>query len=170
MAGRMKRGRGEGSLWFQKSRRVWVAEVVTNERDGTHKRRASAATKAEAGRHLRGLLAGAGMRQVAGFEAGPPTVAVALTAWLDRKEREAATGELAQSTVADYKQVVRDYLMPTIGRVPLMELSHQHVEELLAEHDGHVGGRRVIRTLRLGLAYARAAIPALGPGDGCWVV
>ncbi len=125
-----RRGHGEGSV-YRRPEGGWAGTVEIG-RDPSGRRRrkvVKARTKGEVLDALEQVR-----RNVAD---GLPVVdqrratADYLYWWADT----ALPGTVKESTAADYRQVIRRYLEPSLGSVPLAKLGPQHVRAMLADLD-----------------------------------
>lgn len=118
-----RRGRGEGTIAQRKSDGRWVG-AVTLEEGG--RKWVYGKTRAEVAKRLDRLKA-----QLAG-NAEPPNDALTVERWLEgwlATAREA----VRPKTAISYAQVVRDHLVPQIGRLKLSRLTPARVEKMVAE-------------------------------------
>jgi integrase len=141
---RKRRANGEGSVFWDKRRRRWIAEVSTIDPTGKPKRVArSAKTQAEALRLLKQLrrLADEGLLT----SGRPPTVAQFLAQWLEGQRHA-----LRPRTWEGYESVIRTRLVPELGRLRLDGLTPAH---LAAAYDRLLGRglspKSVLNTHRL---------------------
>jgi integrase len=142
------RGRDEGSLFFDRTRRRWVAKVSMP--DGTRRTRlapASAVTKKDARPTLVALLADRdAMRD--------PDARTPLGPFLQRWLADAAPG-LRPSTLRTYRQIVNDHLVPALGRTPVALLTPAMVSGYLRRTGEKVSPQTVVHhraVLRAALA------------------
>lgn len=127
---RKRRANGEGSVFWDRRRRRWIAEVSTVDPTGKPKRVSrSAKTQAEALRLLRELQRQA---EQGLLPAGrPPTVAQFLAQWLEGQRHS-----LRPRTWDGYESIVRTRLVPQLGRLRLDQLTPAH---LAAAYDRLLG-------------------------------
>lgn len=124
-----RRGHGDGGLYLDAAKGLWIGTVDLG-RDGAGRRRrakVSGRTRAEARTKLEQLR-----RRVAdGLPVGDQrsTVAVFLAAWLDRG---LPPGAVSSNTVDNYRWAVDHHLVPALGAVRLRDLSAAQVELMLA--------------------------------------
>jgi integrase len=135
-----RRGRGDGSLFWDKTRERWVAEVTIGY-DGRGKRRikkGTGRTKTEAKRKLREVL----RDYEDGLAIAPDgyTVAHAVNEWL-----EFGIHRGGASTRENYERVCRLHVLPKIGARKLRDLRADEVDRWLAE----LAPTLSTRTLRL---------------------
>ena len=154
MSARRRRTKGEGSVYEDRTRGRWVAEVYLGSgADGRRvRRKAYAETEAEAKTALRRLLAEA--------EQGRPgekgeTVAEYLERWVAEVLPARRVG---QGTIDDYAWAVRKHLVPLLGKRRLAELSAEDVDGALRRLVAQGLGRNSVRIVRmvLGVALAHA--------------
>jgi len=137
-----------------KRRGKWVAEVSTGDYTKTGKPRRTrrvAATKADAQRLERELLAQRD-RDIP-IPRADLTVTDFLQHWIEHIKQT----DLAPRTKESYSQIVRDHLLPHVGKHRLVDLHQMHVNRLVKQLD-HNGlsahtQRLVRRTLGVALNY-----------------
>ncbi len=120
-AKRKRRANGEGSVFWDKRRRRWIAEVSTVDPSGKPRRVArSATTQAEALRLLTQLrrLVDEGLLT----HGRPPTVAQFLSQWLEGRRHA-----VRPRTWEGYESVIRTRLVPELGRLRLDGLTPAHL-------------------------------------------
>jgi integrase len=113
-----RRPQGEGSVYRLPDGR-WRGVVNLGWHDGKRRRKyITRGTQSEVVRELRRLTAAA--------EAGrlPIARAPTLGQWLERYLDEVATSSVRPSTLRRYRQELRLYIAPALGKVPLDKLSH----------------------------------------------
>ena len=123
-ADRKRRANGEGTLYEDEARGVWVAQKYVRTIDGRLKRvTARGRTQGEARQALR-----ARERQTAAshMSAEKMTVEAYLGVWLEHKA--AAT---KARTVREYWQVFAHHVIPAIGHYPLAKLRPMHVQRAI---------------------------------------
>lgn len=113
---------GEGSVYRRKSDGRWVAALSVGPRDDRVIVRRYARTKAGARELLRELI-----------DRPSPTM-TPVGAYLAEWVRDARN--IRPTTRRGYQAVVTYHLTPTIGHIPLAELTPAHVEAMLADLDG----------------------------------
>lgn len=126
---RKRRGRGEGSVFYRADRKCWAASA-TVEITATGKQKrvtAYAKGKAEALKKLEELKTqvSAGLTT----ETRDITIAAFLQQWLE----VAVKPNLRPNTYVGYESVVRNHLVPRIGRLKLSKLTKRHVAHLYVE-------------------------------------
>lgn len=121
-----RRTRGEGSVYKHSDGR-WRGVVTVGHAGGKRQRRyVYGRTKVEAARKVREVLSAQ--------DAGMPTpdrrttVSSYLTWWLDE---HLAEGRQSARTIDNYRWAVEGHITPTLGRIPLVDLSPMDVEQLL---------------------------------------
>jgi integrase len=125
VAGRKRRGRGEGGIRLRPDGR-WEASIDRGWKDGKRDRRCFyGGTRADVAEKLR--------RAQAQTDRGLPlgdkrtTVAVHLEHWLTLQQRSAK----AVNTVAQYEWAIRKHLVPKLGHRRLVDLTAEHVDDFL---------------------------------------
>ncbi len=118
--GKARRGRGEGAVFFDRTLGLWTARIDLGVVDGRRcRRKVTAKTKAEALAKMRGRSPregpGAGGRRPSAPRANGSR----------RGSTTSLPGTVAASTEAHYGQVVRDWVVPYVGDIPLAELEHR---------------------------------------------
>jgi integrase len=118
------RGQGEGSL-FKDARGLWTAVVELPPRDGKRRRKVVrnkdkrvALTKLQA---LQKDLAASG---------DLPTASMQLQAWIRHWFTDIQSPRIAPKTIASYRTMVEQYIIPSIGNVRLDKLSTEHVRKM----------------------------------------
>lgn len=149
-APKRRRGRNEGSLFYDETRARWVGKVIVGYAGGRPIRRAVVATTVtEARRKLDALR----RRHEDGLPVGDGRLTVG--AFLERWVREVLPARgLSPNTVANYRWAVGTYLVPSLGRVMLRELSPEDVEKLLRERAAAGMSRNSLNRIRSVLSLA----------------
>jgi integrase len=145
-----RRENGEGSIRYDRERKRWEARVTVEMRgrDAVRKK-ITAKTKPELLARLKDAT-----RAV---DDGLPvtdrraTLAQFLGEWLDHLAHTDRSAE----TVTNYRDVVRAYIVPKVGRVKLAKLTPAHVERM--QRDILADGKSA-RTARLSRSVLRAAL------------
>jgi len=123
---RVRRPKGEGTVYADRG--GFVAEVLL---DGTRVRR-RAATRDAAEKLREDIVASFARKGEA-----PTTMTVAdwLTTWTARLRRRS---DIRPATILGYESIVRDYLIPRLGRVRLLELRTSDIQRMIEslEDDG----------------------------------
>ncbi|MFE1644111.1 tyrosine-type recombinase/integrase [Microbacterium sp. P01] len=83
-----------------------------------------------------------------------PTLRTHLDDWLDRTER---SGELASTTLAEYRRYARDYAVPVLGHMTLDKIRRAHVVQWV---DGMVSDGRGPSAIRMAHAMLRSSFTA----------
>ncbi len=138
MARRTARRLGDGSIFYDKARRRWVAMVSLPTTDGTRRRlRRTFPTRDEAEAFL-------GERGTPLFSlSADVTVADLLDGWQDWVRRKADAGQLAVSTVELYELCVR-HLRTGLGARCAVDVSVDELERFLACQSERLSGRYVV--------------------------
>lgn len=124
-----KRGNGEGSIRFNEARRRWEGRTTVGVNDAGQpvRRMVTARTRGEVAKLLRE------MRDAADSGRAPArrdlTVARFLDEWMDT----VLVGSVAASTEVQYRDVVRLYVRPHLGRKHLTTLNARDVARMLVE-------------------------------------
>lgn len=147
-----RRRRGEGSVFYSKSEKTWIARVslgIVNGKRVGHKARAR--TEAGAKRELERLL----RAYVSDTDPAIETLDEYLRHWLESHRR------VRPSTLRSYREHVETHISPLLGGIPVAKLRQRDVERLVVELERKQGrhGRplspatihRVIATLRVAL-------------------
>jgi integrase len=153
-----RRPQGEGSVYRLPDGR-WRGVVDLGWHDGKRRRKyITRGTQAEVVRELRRLTAAA--------EAGrlPIARAPTLGQWLERYLNEVAASSVRPSTLRRYRQELRLYIAPALGRVPLDKLKPSQVSDFYRSQLRHLSPgsvRRLHALLRrsLGVAVRWQLIP-----------
>ena len=143
-----RRGRGEGSLFFDEKRQRWIAEVTTgyNPRGKRIVRRGSGRTKTEARAKLKQVLRD--HEDGVSVGNGHYTVGQAVTDWL----RFGLVGR-APATLAKWEHLSRTHTVPDLGQRKLRDLTATDVDHWLASKSGTLSSS-TIRSLHNGLSRA----------------
>ena len=122
--GKTRRQRGEGSV-FEFRPGLWAADLNLGYVNGKRKRqRVYAKTQAEAVKKLNRLK----KDRDSGVLSERMTVETWATYWLDK----VAAPRLKPTTLATYRSVTNNYIVPVLGKRRLDRLEQQHVRELHA--------------------------------------
>lgn len=150
-----KRANGEGTMSRRKDQAGktigWRAAVTIGENpDGTQNRRwVSGKTQGEVQEKMRALQADLHRGLLA--DTDRMTVAEFLTQWIEHKEREG----IKPNTVQSYRDTVRRYITPHLGRIKLEKLRPLDIEHLLVKlrQDGKSASMAAytLRVLKMGL-------------------
>lgn len=149
--------RGLGSVYFEASMGLWAAQVELVTADGKRaRRRLRAKTRAEVMAKMRRLQADP--EAPARLGAAVPPAHMTTGEWLRFWADNVLPGTVKASTLAQYRQVVRDWVMPYVGKEPLDRLRPEHVDKMvreLADAGRAVNTQRLARTvLRRSLTVA----------------
>ena len=146
-----RRGANEGSIRFRKDLGVWEARYRTS--DGK-RRSLYAKRRGELRRRLEEALAEArnGIKPIG----RTLTVAEYLDDWVENSVKP----RCKPSTYASYKETVRRYIAPAIGRRPLAKLEPEHVQSMLAQLTDRETSRRPLSpaTVRYVRTILRSAL------------
>jgi integrase len=152
MTGRKRRAKGEGAV-FQREDGRWVAELDLGWIEGKRRRkRVYGRTQREARDKLTELRRAAERGQ--NLAAKPQTLAEWLDHWLAEIKAHDGT---RPSTLRRYEEVVRNHLVPVLGKVRLDKLAPLDVERLLAARRATVSPATLVKihaVLRVALADA----------------
>lgn len=130
-----KRGNGEGSIFYDKSKEIWVAAYHVN-----GKRKAVyARTKTEARQKL--ILAQSSIINGTYFEPSAITIEQWLNLWLN----EYMIGKREPKTVENHENNIRNHIVPVLGNVKLKDLQPYQVQRLY----NHVEKKLSARTVKL---------------------
>lgn len=126
---RHKRGDGEGTLYLDAQRRLWIGEVMVGYRpDGKpDRRRVSAKTQAECRRKLDALKRQSDQGLLPARDAERETVAAFFARWL--QAIRATVRPRTADVYADYSSL---HILPELGRYKLAALRPEHVQTLYA--------------------------------------
>jgi integrase len=145
-----RRNNGEGSIRYDRQRKRWEARITVDIVDGKQlRKKLTAKTKdllldrlEDARGQVRVGLPVADRRE---------TVSRFLDGWLEHLEHT----ERSPATVVNYRDMVKYYISPAIGRIKLTELAPRHVEKM--QRDILKAGKSA-RTARLSRSVLRAAL------------
>lgn len=131
-ARKRRRANGDGGIWEEKGRGRWVGTITVGFDDAgkQQRRKVTGKTRGEVVTKLDELK-----RHTAdGLSPAPAELTVAryLNRWLEVPPRK-----LRPLTVVNYRNVVRLYIVPTIGQVRLRALTPEHVDRMV--HDLSTG-------------------------------
>ena len=126
---RMRRDRGEGTLFFEERTQRWVGQLdLGRDHAGNRRRpRVSGRTRAEARIKLMDLRD----KHEAGVDVTTRTRTFAeLTqAWLER----GLPAHLSENARSNYERMLTLHVVPVLGDIKLLELKSDHVEVMLDE-------------------------------------
>lgn len=144
-----RRGHGEGGIRKRRDGR-WEASIDLGWQDGKRKRKFYYGhTRTEAADKLRKAQHGIDLGQ-APID-GRLTTSGFLNAWA----KDTLPGSVKPSTVANYRDVLKHYVIPHVGRVPLAKLGPEDVQAMLRTLDEQ---GLSVRTQRLARAVLRRAL------------
>ncbi|HEY2304192.1 MAG TPA: tyrosine-type recombinase/integrase [Acidimicrobiales bacterium] len=148
-----RRGAGEGSVYEDKARGLWVGSFEVDGPGGRRRRKVvRAKTKAAMLAKLREAQARAGTGLAA--VDGTTTTADWLRRWLD----EIIPGTVEASTAATYRSRAENRVIPHVGRIRLAQLGPEHVQAMMRALEAQglsARSRADARTvLRMALAQA----------------
>lgn len=153
----MKRGNGEGTVYFDRTKNRWIAKVTVGyDKDGRAVRRSrTAKTKEEAVKKKTELLKT--HWTAAALDADKLTVAEYLTLWLDACK----VGQVRETTLVQYRCYICK-LAAQIGGLRLAVLSPMHVRAVAKDT-----GNNALKLLRSALRQAVTdGLIAKNPADG----
>lgn len=138
MSNRRRRGRGEGSIRRKPGRDLW--EVTVNLGYDAQGKRRRITKYAKTKREALALLAELQQQAATGTLPEPTrlTVEAYLTHWLEDVMRPT----LRPSTYARYESLVRNHLVPRIGRTKLQQLKPSQVQALYSQMEADGVGAR----------------------------
>lgn len=147
----LRRGWGEGSVYFDASKSRWFATAEGDRDPLTGKRtrvKVRGKTKAEAMRRLREAQQkiDAGVHTVGGSQ----TVSAFLEHWLTT----VVAGRVGERTHDSYERIVRKHLSPALGHIRLERLTPEDVDRMLAAKAATGLSRTYITRMRIVLADA----------------
>jgi integrase len=151
MAEYKRRGRGEGSIYRLPSG-VWRGTVEIGWANGRRQRKTvTRLTRADVSKELRRLVDAAAVGQI------PVGRAPTFGEWLDTYLREVATLRVRPSTLARYRQELRLYIKPGLGRHRLDVLKPSHISSFYREQGQRLSAgsvRRLHALIRRSLTIA----------------
>ncbi|MDU0347576.1 N-terminal phage integrase SAM-like domain-containing protein, partial [Actinomyces sp. MRS3W] len=152
----MARGKGEGSIYREKSSGLWAASIALPADPVTGRRRRKtirAKTKTEAVRKMR--AAQLELARTGDLTTGRP---LTLAEWLNRWIDQDVAPRRKPSTTADYRSIIRVHITPAIGSRPIDRLTAADVRALhariAATGASTSTAAKVHRVLRAALAVA----------------
>jgi integrase len=153
-----RRGNGEGSIYKRKDGR-WEGRYTVQTPQGPKRKSVFARTRAEAAKKLAKAIADADGVIVVDEE--NLTVEEYLERWLDIAVRD----NVSHRTEANYRLMVRNHVVPALGRVKLKKLDAQRIQSVyrrLQDEGKHATARYVHATLHraLGQALRWGMVPA----------
>jgi len=128
-----RRANQEGTIFYRESRRKWVAEVTLNGRRIT--KYANSQRECRDWIHEMRIKIGKGLT----FTGTQVTLEKFAKTWLAGKELSLRSG-----TIDQYRQIVEQHILPTIGKMRLQDISPAHLKHLyLAKKEAGEGARTV---------------------------
>jgi integrase len=121
-----RRGAGEGTVFYDEGRNLWVGIADLGTVDGRRRRKTVRARRKEdmlaklrevQSRHDRGLPV---------IDGSTPTAA-----WLNWWADNVLPGTVTATTEAGYRTALKNWVIPHIGRVPLGRLGPEHVQGMM---------------------------------------
>lgn len=151
---------GDGTVWFHRGRRRWVAEISFVLNDRLVKRTRWRASRDDAKKALEELRGEAGRVSMNGRH----TVKEFAAAWL----RDSVKPNQAENTHESYRTALHRWVLPVVGTVELQKLTSLHVQHVLSEIPAKQTRTRqnvfaVVRAM-LNAALRQGLIPA-SPAD-----
>ena len=149
MARKSKRGNAEGSISLRPDGR-WVARVSVGYVAGKPQRKAFyGSTRQEVAAKLAAAIRNHDLGLTLHDER--QTLATFLDQWM----KDVNEPKLRASTYRSYEQIVRNHLIPGLGRIPVSKLTPQEVTKFLREkHESGISAEHLRRVLRAALTYA----------------
>jgi integrase len=145
-----RRIRGEGSIGKKRADGRYPATIDLGWQDGKRKRKTVyGKTKAEAAEKLREARRNIDLGQAP--TDGRLSTAAFLEVWL----RDTLPGSVKASTVDNYRDVITHYVVPHVGRVPLVKLAPEDVQAMIRALEAQ---GLSVRTRRLARAVLRRAL------------
>ncbi len=140
---RSRRGRGEGGIAFCEDRQLWVGTVSLGY-DGSGKRKRRKVygqTKQEAQGKLRAIQNKVDSRSLT--DSTKLTVGEYLTRWLENTARN----KVRATTLERYDALIRNHLIPTIGKVKLANIGWMDIEDCYSAMERNGATRGLARWL-----------------------
>lgn len=123
-----RRGNGEGSVYRRTSDGLWVGLVDLGCHEGKRKRKSVyGRTRSEVLKKVREVLSKADR----GLSF--PDERLTTEDYLNRWVAEVLPGTIKDSTVDQYNDILKRYVIPFVGRVRLARLGPQHVQQMMRE-------------------------------------
>lgn len=123
-----RRGNGEGNIYFDKKRNLWIGEVMIGYKSDGKRRRVKVYGKQR--QEVRDKLAEIAHARAQGmFMQSKPTVAQWLNTWLNDYKKM----DLRRSTWESYATIIRVHINPEIGNIYLKDLRPDHLQRLYNE-------------------------------------
>jgi integrase len=149
-----KHAKGDGSTYQRKSDGMWVASIELPSHDGTRRRKVvTASTEARIKEKLKLL------RREKEKSGDLPTAGQTLGTWVNVWYTTIAVKKIRPKTAAVYRTMIRQYIIPAIGKVRLDKLTPEHVrklEQYITETKGlsSTTAMQAHRVLSVALKYA----------------
>lgn len=121
-----RRQRGEGSVYYDEKRGLWVGRLDLGYQGGKRKRRTVYAKTQKA------CIAKMGKARKAVDKGVMTTRTMTVQTWLEKWVTDIVPRRVKPKTLATYRTYVHKYLIPAIGRVRLDKLNTQHVRDVHA--------------------------------------
>jgi len=143
-----RRERGEGSVFFDRSNGLWVAQVTigTGPDGKRHRKRVKSRDKATVVRKLAVLQAAAAKAD----NCEKTTTEAWLMAWLT----EFAPARRSANTIANYRWAFEKWIIPVVGKVPLAELGPGDLERVWRLMESKGLSANAIRAARAAVSAA----------------
>ncbi len=143
-----RRGNQEGSIYHDKKRNIWVAEIMTGwkqvvdpETGEIRQKRKRVKLYGKTRQEVRDKLAEVVNQRAQGVFVEPSKITVA--DWLDRWLQDYKKMELRPTTWESYFVIVKNHLKPEVGKLPLRDLRPEHLQRLYNEKLKTLSPRRV---------------------------
>jgi integrase len=134
---------GEGSVFFDAKRDLWVGQVYWGP---GNRPKVTSRSKSEMLKKLRALQADKDEGRTA------PTRSMTVDAWLDHWLTNVLPRQVEEDTVVTYTRWAKDYLRPHLGPISLRDLSAEDVEAMMTTLEAQGLSARTVRSAR-GLLY-----------------
>lgn len=147
----MVRGKGEGSI-FRDARGLWTGTIELPSRDGKRRRKTvRRKSKAELMKELRVL------RKQFEESGDLETVSYTVAQWMAEWYRTIASQKNRPKTLATYRSLIANEIIPVLGKIRLDKLTPTHVKNLnlgIAAQGKHSSAGQTYRILSSALKYA----------------
>lgn len=150
---RKRRGAGEGAVFYDKSKGLWVGTVELDSPGGGRRRQTVRAKTKPA---MLAKLRAAQAQQDRGLPAGDGTLSVAQ--WLDWWADNILPGTVTAQTETNYRLWLKNMVVPYVGRIRLAKLGPEHVQAMMRalEDKGLSAGSISLARMVLGRAVGAA--------------
>jgi integrase len=144
---------GQGSIYWDEARGLWIGQVELGEINGKRqRRRATAKTKAA-------VIAKMKVIQATAAKGLPVANQITTTGdWLNWWAAEILPHSVQPKTLDSYRWILKTYVIPHVGKIPLTKLAPEHVEGMMRKLEARGLSPRTIAysraILRRGLAIA----------------